>query len=281
MSLPWSRSVHLEIAPRRISAVLARGWPVSRQLATSTRTSEGAAPPAPTSQLDIEQLEAVLEELDASGPVRGARYSVELADALVHFDVAEGQFATQTDRELQSIAAACIDELLGEGAAAYEVRWSLQTGGRHLFIAAVPKACLSSLTAAAAKRDSVLASVQPAFCRQWNAFARLLKARVAIFAVTSGMHVVVACVVAGAVCGISVGPWTRTEVAEPKPAGTGGETVPQSETSLLIERRATRLFASLGIELEGDPQFILVTPDPGALLASPPWTVVQTSTEAS
>jgi hypothetical protein len=270
--------VRLHIAPHRISGVLERGWPRSRQVAASTQTSDDRVPPSP--ELDSERLDAVLQQLELSASVRGARYSAELADVLVHFDIAEGPFAAQTDRELQAIATACIEELLGDEASAFEVRWSLQTGGRHLFIAAVPRAYVTRLAAAAAQRGSRLVSVQPAFCRQWNAFARFLTARVAIFAVTSGAHVVVACVVAGAVCGISVGPWARAEINDGSTLGVAGpEPRMPTETSLLIERRATRLFASLGIELDSDPQFILVTPNPSALSVSPPWTVLQTSGE--
>jgi hypothetical protein len=280
VSLPWSRSVHLKIAPHRISAVLERGWPASTRIAAATQASAERVPArsSATAEVEGDQIEAVLQQLELSASVRGARYRAEIADALVHFDVAEGLFATQTDRELQTIAAACVEELLGEEAPAYEVRWNLQTRGRHLFIAALPRAYLTRLAAIATQRGSRLVSVQPAFCRQWNAFAHLLTARVAIFAVTSGAHVVVACVLDGALCGISVGPWTSDpidDLAMPEPAGPGpGMPI---QTSLLIERRATRLFASLGVELESDPQFILVTPEPSALSVSPPWTLVRAS----
>lgn len=276
MSLPWSRSVRLQVAPHRISAVLERGWPRSRQVAASAQVSGDSRPAS--LELDTERLDTVLQQLELSASVRSARYSAELADVLVHFDVAEGPFATQTDRELQAIAVACVEELLGDEASAYEVRWTLQAGGRHLFIAAVPRAYLTRLAAAAEQRGSRLVSVQPAFCRQWNAFARLLTARVAIFAVTSGGHAVVACVVAGAVCGISVGPWAGAEVDDASTLGDEkARTRMPIQTSLLIEWRATRLFASLGIELNSEPQFILVTPDPSMLRVSAPWTVVQTS----
>lgn len=281
MSLPWSRSVHLRVDPGRISGVLSRGWPTPGRLAVAAHALEDPGPPdsGSTRALDSDQLEAVLQELELTAPVRGAPFDVEIADALVHFDVAEGRFATQTDRELHSIALACIGELLGEAAATHEVRWSLQPGGSHLFIAAVPQSFLLPLGSAAALRGSRLDRVQPSFCRQWNTFASKLTTRVAIFAVVCNAQVVVACVIDGAISGISVGTWLRPEKgAAILPGGDNDDSTP-IDAGPPIERCATRLLASLGIDAEANPQYIVVTSDPGALRASGPWTVIQAGSD--
>src|SRR5262249_5222279 len=115
-------------------------------------------------------------------------------DPLVQFDIAEGDFGALGDRQLQSIAFACMGELLGNAVTDHEVRWSLQAGARHLVIAALPRAWIAALAAAANLRGVHLASVQPAFARRWNTYARSLVTPTAVFASTSGAHAVVSCV---------------------------------------------------------------------------------------
>jgi len=268
--------VHLHVAPDRIVGRFARAWP-SGQRAEASAPVSIAATAAP---FDEAPLDAVLQELALAGSLRGACCSVELADPFVHFDVAEGDFAALRDRELQAIATACIGELLGDAADDHEVRWSLQSGQRHLLIAALPRTLIAPVVAATARHGARLAHVQPAFVRQWNAHARTPTAATSVFAALSGGHVVLACIVDGAIRGISVGPWARHPVPARQPtAGGARATEPQAESGALLDERAARLVASLGVDPASVAEFVLVAGDAAAIAASPRWTVRPADTE--
>ncbi|MGZ5767152.1 MAG: hypothetical protein ACXWJ9_08130 [Caldimonas sp.] len=276
MSLPWNSSLLLQVEPGAIVATLETGWPRRRRVSASAppagAQADGSASAIASPGLDPQMLDTVLDGIELSAPVRGASLSVELADPLVHFDVVEGDFGAHGDRQLQSIAVACMGELLGEAAGEHEVRWSLQAGERHLVIAAVPRALIASLAAAAELRGLRLDSVQPAFGRRWNAFARGLKASTAVFASTSGAHAVVSCVVDRAVCAVSAGPWQEDGGAAAEPAATAS-----AESLSLLDDRAARLLASIGIESSVESDYLLVSANaPGAAAASR-WSVVDPS----
>ncbi len=286
MSLPWSNSLVLRVEPHGVYGQLQTGWPRRKRLTEIVPTGgsaprgqhfNGGDPPS----VDPEMLEAVLQEFELAAPLRGARLIVELADSLVHFDVAEGDFGTQSDRQLQSIAAACMAELLGDSASEYEVRWSLQAGERHLLIAALARACIATLATAAKLHGLHLESVQPGFARRWNSIEWSGKAATSVFAVTSGSHAVVTCVVDRAVCAVSVGPWE----ADSDPAAaehTGGETLTlRTVSTTLLDERAARLLASLGIATTANPDFVLVTPDATAVAASSRWVTIEAHAEAA
>ncbi len=267
----------LQVGPDGIVATLETGWPRRRSVvASSLRTAKSGAASSgepSSSVLDADALQEVLEEIEATLPLRGARLVVEVADPLVHFDVAEGDFGALADGQLQSIAAACTGELLGDAAADHEVRWSLQAGERHLVIAAVPRALIATLAATADLRGLRLDSVQPVFARRWNAFARDVDAPTAVFASTSGSHAVVSCVVDRALCAVSTGPWRD-----------GGDALPDAPTGAasagalaLLDERAARLLAGQGIETTEAPVYLLVSADAAAGAASSRWTVVAPS----
>jgi hypothetical protein len=215
--------------------------------------------------LDADALQSVLDELALGASLRGARLVVEVADPFVEFDVVQGEFGALGDRQLQSIALACMGELLGSAIAEHEVRWSLQPGERHLVIAALPRALISSLAAAANVRGARLASVQPAFARRWNTHARALVPPTALFASTSGAHAVVSCVVQRAVCAVSTGPWQDSEHATP------------ADALAMLEERADRLLASLGVEPTDALARMLVTSETEAAAAPSRWTVIEPS----
>jgi hypothetical protein len=222
-----------------------------------------------------DRLAAAMHELELAGPLRGARCSVEVDDRLVHFDLAEGDFEVQGDSQLQAIAAACLAELLGDDVDSHEVRWSLQAGGRHLFIAGVPRSIVTPLAAIADRQGSRLASIQPGFVRHWNAFARALPKEPALFAVVSGTHVVVACVVGKAIRGISIGQSLVTPADATVSAPTAALTATAASEVSSLDERVARLLASLGIEQTDATEFIVVSSDPVPLTASPRWKVVQ------
>lgn len=161
-----------------------------------------------------EALLAVLGELADATPLKGALLNVELADALVVMDVATGEFAGQSDRQLQTIAQACCAELLGAAQGQTEVRWQLQRDEKHLLICTLNQAVLAWLTEAAAQVELQLASVQPHFLRQWNVHAGKLRPGHGVFAVASGVHAVIACVAEGVITTLSRGPWLNPELGQ-------------------------------------------------------------------
>ena len=267
MSLPWSSSLLLEVGPDTIVATLVTGWPRRRRIGASSAPLQPSGDKAPTA-LDGDALRAVLDEIELTRPLHGVQLVVEVADPLVHFDVAEGDFGALGDRQLEAIAVACIGELLGGAAADHEVRWSLQAGERHLVIAAVPRALIGALAAAADLRGLRLDSVQPSFSRRWNTFARDLAAPTAVFASTYGPHAVVSCVVGRALCAVSTGPWQDSDDSPRAPHGGGLS---------LLDERAARLLSSLGIETTVEPAYMLVSANAAAGAALSRWTVVEPS----
>ncbi|NML44479.1 hypothetical protein HHL11_12005 [Ramlibacter sp. G-1-2-2] len=265
MSLPWNRSLLLQVAPEGIVATLSTGWPRPRHIQASAASAD-KLPLTPAGEgnsatLDADALNAVLDELELASPLRGARLVVEVADPLVQFDVAEGDFAALGGRQLQAIALACMGELLGHAVDDYEVRWSLQPGERHLVIAALPRELVTALAEAANLRGARLASVQPTFARRWNTYARGVVAPTAVFASTSGAHAVVSCVVERALCAVSTGPWQDDD----KPAGA----------LTLLDERADRLLASLGVEATDALACMVVSADVDAQAAPSRWTVIE------
>ena len=263
----------LRVEPQRAVATLATAWPRrARVTATfppatpspSQRQKTGDAEPGLDAMVD-----SVLQELEQSASLRGAGLTVEVDDPLVHFDVAEGDFGTQSDRQLQAIAVACMAELLGDAASDHEVRWSLQAGARQLLIAAVPRTLMAMLEAAAGVRGIRLLSVQPSLARRWNSFAPTLKAERAVFATTSGRYSVVACVVDQAIRAVSVGPWQ-----DEGDTAQGTSAAQAALATARLDARAARLLASLGIADGNETEHFLVTDDPAvADAAPPPWSV--------
>lgn len=262
MSLPWNSSLLLQIGTDGIVGTLSTGWPRPRRIRASS-TAADKQPPAPCGEsisatLDADALQAVLDELELASRLRGARLVVEVADPLVQFDVAEGDFAGLGDRQLQAIALACMGELLGDAVADHEVRWSLQAGERHLAIAALPRAWIAALAAAANLRGARLASVQPAFARRWNTYIRSHVAPTAVFASASGAHAVVSCVVDRALCAVSTGPWQDGDIS-------------------MLDERADRLLASLGVEATDALAYTLVGANGAAGAAPSRWAVIEPS----
>ncbi len=286
MSLPWSKAVRLRVVPHAVSGTLERGWPRPKVLARASQaTSEpiaSAGAPARTQPAPLEGLsmaiDAVLAELGKAAALRGAQLNVEWADSLMHFDVVAGDFVGNSERQLQSVAAACVAELLGDAAQAHEIRWQLQAGGEHLLIGAIAREHLHALSEAAARHGLRLATVQPDFCLQWNRHASAMKPGPAVFAVASGYEAVIACVSDGAVAAISNGAW----LARSQPAGnsTGavnrlmrGLGLESSSKEVLLDIRVDRLLASVGRDAASQSAFVLVAPEMAGTKVSPRWTL--------
>lgn len=315
MSLPWNKSVRLRVGPHGAAATLERTWPRRAAMASAhrARADDGIAASTDGSAFGLElgAIEPVLRELERAAPLRGARLNVELSDSVVHLDVIKGDFAGQSDPQLRAIAAACVAELLGEDADAYELRWQLQPDDRHLLICAIARAHLSALAQEAATLGLRLTSVQPDFVRQWNRHAGTLSSGTSVFAVTSGAALAIAWVVDGIISAISVAACADAAVSwdEPVDASSTGaeddralaaEQLDSKVGRLLLglglngharsgfspthpspldavgdlDTRVDRLLASIGQEPNAQTTFMLVAPDASAPAASRRWTVL-------
>jgi hypothetical protein len=224
-------------------------------------------------------IEAVFTELAKTAPLTGARLEVEWADALMVFDVVAGDFAANTDSQLQAVATACMTELLGDAAQAHEVRWQLQRDGKHLLIGAVAREYLRLLSETAARHGLRLSSVEPDFCLQWNRHAAAVKSGNSVFAVLSGQDAVIACVSKGAVAAVSSGAWISGVQPNGNAIGDASELTrglangrPGEEP--LLDIRLTRLLASVGLDPAAQSSCVLVAPASARAKVSSRWTVL-------
>lgn len=266
MSLPWNRSVQLQVGPRAVVGSLHAGWPRVRALA---RTVQAFAADDTDANRPVtvcsEAMDAVLTELQAMPAGQGRQLRVLLADARVHFDVVSGDYRKASEKQLQSIATACVDEVLGHRASPQTVRWQLQPGMRHLLIAAMDAGDVEAAAQVAAQHRLRLRSLQPVFCARWNQHAASLPGGTGVFAVVDGGHVVVAFVRNGGIAALSSGRC----VAELLP--TGHEGGRKSD----LDERTDRLLASLGQGTDSVPAFVRVVSGPDAAAVAPRWTVIQ------
>ncbi|MDO8251732.1 MAG: hypothetical protein Q7T78_18740 [Rhodoferax sp.] len=270
MSLPWNKSLELHIGTQAVWGTLRPAWSRHKVLASSSHAIDpsdiGHDAAAPLTAID-----AVLSELRARSPSRGVRLSVVLTDARIHFDVVAGDYRDASERQLQSIATACVAELLGDMAVGQVVRWQLQPDLQHLLICSISPQDIESMVKAAARHGLSLASLQPEFCMHWNRHAVAPPDGTGVFATTNGAHAIVACVAGSAITALSCGPCFEDEP------------VPQDEPPAKspLDSRVNRLLASVGLDVSGVSTFILVARDlPGRRLASR-WTVLDPQQEPS
>ena len=298
MSLPWSKSVRLSVVPGSVCGTLEQGWIRKRVLASAShataesddepaaaaktpaaKTPAAKTPAAHQAAGQARAIDAVLFELGKGAALAGLRLHVELADSLMHFDVVAGDFAGDSDRQLRSVAVACVVELLDDAQKTHEIRWQLQADGKHLLIGAIDHDQLSVLSEAAARHGMLLGSVQPDFCVQWNRHANVLKPESSVFAVASGHEAMVACVSQGAVSAISSGAWLDRDDLPGQPqarvktlmCGLGLES---TATSHLLDARVNRLLASVGLDAAMQSAFVLVAPEVSASSVSARWAVL-------
>ncbi len=276
--------MRLRVVPGSVCGTLERGWLRPKVLARANQATDPpdaaeTTPSAHANEEPLQAIEVVLRELAKTAALRGAQLHVELADSLMHLDVVAGDFAGDSDRKLQSIAVACVDELLGEATPQHEIRWQLQRGGQHLLIGAIARDLIQSLSEVAARHGLTLCSVQPDFCLQWNRYAGVLKAGSAVFAVASGLEAVVAQVCNGAVAAISHGAWLDRHVsgglvnanAQRLMCGFGLE---PSTTAGALDARVDRLLACAGLDAKDQHAYLLVAPQVPDKAVSSRWTVL-------
>lgn len=270
MSLPWNNSLQLHVGTQAVQGTLHPGWARHKVLAHSSHAVETPAM-GHDAAAPLTAINAVLSELRASAPRQGVRLGVVLTDARIHFDVVAGDYRDASERQLQSIATACVAELLGDRAMGQVVRWQLQPDLQHLLICSIAPEDIETMVKVASRHRLSLTSLQPEFCIQWNRHAGALPHGTGVFATTNGTHAIVACVANGAITALSCGP----VLAE--------EPVPQdglrSKTSL--DSRVNRLLTSIGVDPSGVPSFILVAPVLPEHSVAARWTLLDPLQEAS
>ena len=196
MSRLSNSRLRLAIGEQAIDASLWRGWLRPAQVAHKRHVRTG------TDQWDdplFDAVQQVLGDLALQAPIDGVALQVQLADSLLQFDVARGEFAGESERQLGILAEASMSELLGDQASRHVLRWQLQRDGRHLLICALPAAILQALQAVAQGRRLRLSRVESAFVAQWNRQMRAGLAEPAVLAMAGERHALIACIERGSI----------------------------------------------------------------------------------
>lgn len=263
MPLPWNKSIELYIGAQDVCATLRRGWYRHEVLARASHAVEQSIM-APDDPLPLGAIDAVLSDLRASAPRGAVDLHVIMTDKHIYFDVVSGDYRDSSERQLQSIASACVGELLGDLAAGQLIRWQLQPDQQHLFICATAQQYIESIEQAAVRQGLCLASLQPEFCAHWNRHAVAAHPGTFVFATANCAQVTVACVEGDAITAISDGLIPQDE---PWPQGT-------LRAATQLDSRVNRLVASIGVDLSTVSTFILVVRELPLHRLHSRWTVV-------
>jgi hypothetical protein len=204
---------------------------------------------------------ATLEKLQAAGELRESDLHVTVADAHVHFDVVSGDYADYSDAQLQAIAQGCVSELLGDAAAGQTVRWQLQPDLRHLLLCAMDRQLIDAVVQAAQQQKMKLASLQPAFCHQWNRHAGKLPSGSGVFAVLDSGRSLIACALRGSIMALSYGA-LNVSTAAGTDATQGGRK---------LDQRVDSLLASFGQPARQMLDFVLLSGEPLTWQPSKRW----------
>ena len=274
MSLLSNRSLHLHVGVLSVRGTLRARWLPRKALASSSQEFDRLMPEQSGTLLEAAigkpccmAMDAVLSDLRAKASSSKPRLSVVLADSCVHFDVVQGDYGAASDRHLQSIAMACIGEVLGDGAASQVIRWQLQPDSQHLLISCIDQRDVSMVKQAASTHGLQVHSLQPDFCVQWNQYARTLPTSRCVFATVNEGYAIVAYAQHGTIMALSCGLSFSANGAPDQGTHTGHT----------IDERADRLLASLGQEASDISTFVLVTSDPQDVPNVSRWTLFNSS----
>lgn len=218
MLLPWNKSVQVHVGDAALDAVVP----------------------------------GLMSELSSTVGPKVALHLI-LADSHFHFDLVSGDYRSASDRHLESIASACVTDILGNDGVDRLVRWQLQNDRRHLLICALANKDIILLDDAASHHSLCLHSLQSEFCTQWNAHAGALPNETSIFAVASTNHVVVVLTHCGNITALSCGTYADNNA---------------------LDDRVDRLLSGGGIEPSSPSTFMLVLEDSIGARASQRWAVV-------
>jgi hypothetical protein len=249
----------LTVTAGGLRAALWSRWPRRRRRAAAEcdwRAAAAQGQPAGAPDLAT-ALERVLGQLAGAAALRGLPLDIELSDALVHLDVAPGDFAGHSEPQLGAVARACFRELLGEAIDAHALRWQLQGDERHLLMCAAPTALLDELTRLAVRHGLRLRTVHTQFEASWNQRSAALQAGIGIFASGHGEDAVVAFVRAGVIEALSRSSYPAEREAADAP--------------LRLDGHVARLVASLGVDATQVQRFIAVDDSATAGALSSRW----------
>jgi hypothetical protein len=228
-----------------------RGWRRRVLIAESRAAAGPDSPPDAAAWAG-----AALDELAQRHPIAGLPLRVQLADSLVHCDIAHGDFAGCSDRRLAAFASVATSEMLGDAAGA-TLRWQLQRDERHLLVCAAPDTLVRHIVDAATRCRLRLRSIEPSFVGLWNRWLTTDLAPSCVVAFASQTNAVVACVRRGVITTLANGPWN---------SGTRDPGV--------FDMHVDRLLAGVGFEAEADLGHVLVHVGREPPPASERWKVV-------
>jgi hypothetical protein len=265
VSLLSNRRVQLKISSGGLSAGLFTRWPGRKRLANASVPWNSMACEAPAA--DAHGLAALIDrlmnELAGASSLRGAPLDVELSDALVHLDVAQGDFDDHSEQQLAAVTRACIRDLLGDQVDEHELRWQLQADESHLLMCAAPKPLLVALRGATLRQGVRVNSVSTQFQVEWNRHRRLLRSGLGIFASGHDAHIVVAFVRDGVVQALSTSS-CQAELEDPNALCPDVDRLLNSlgledaATPTRLDAQVDRLIASLGVEAHQLARFVAV-----------------------
>jgi hypothetical protein len=262
-----NRRIELSLGARTIQASLHTTWPRRKLLAQA----QHALPITPQEAMPSHQdglqpacaagIQTVLTEITALAAARHAALHVRMGDAHMCFDVVKGDYANASDRELQAIATACVQDTLGERASTQLVRWQLQPDHEHLLIASLPSPAVETLANIAAEHGWPLASVQPWFCERWNDRSKAKADDHGLFASVGAGNVVMVLSQRGSIVALSA---TALGV-------DASDTTSDSPTRSALDLCSERLLSSVGVHAESVSSWLLDTPEEEAIALPPRW----------
>ena len=265
MSLWPDKTIALHIEAHDVRAAYLGPWP-RRAVLGRSRQSVDVLDADPSGAL-ASAIDSAITDCGIPSQSRATRLRVVLGDTRLHFDVVSGDYRGASVRDLNLVAQACVEELLGEDSRDWEVRWHLQSDMQHLFICAASRQDMGLLADAAKRNGLSLGSVESDFCRQWNLHARERFDDTGLFASQSESHIVAACVSRGSIVAL-----TQGSVRGESPDVDDAAEAPDYGA---LDTRVNRLLASLGIEADRANPFILVTPDHHLGAAASRWSVLE------
>lgn len=270
MSLPWNKSIELYVGAQDVCGTLRPAWYRHDVLAQASHPVEQSVM-APQDAAPLSAIDAVLADLRTSAPGGAVDLNVILTDRHFHFDVVAGDYRDASERQLQSIASACMGEVLGDLAVGQLVRWQLQPGQQHLLICSIALPYIVSIEDAALRQGLSFASLQPEFCAQWNRYAVATHSGTTVFATATSAQITIAYVEGEAITAVSGGlfhqddPWPQEKLP----------------TTNALDCRVNRLVASIGADLNTVSTYILVARDLPMHRLDARWTVVDAQQQVS
>lgn len=260
MSLLSSRSLHLQLDNQCVHGQLYSGWFTKKSVvrAKTTIAPLGTEGGVLDSSMDTHRelrqaINAVVGELIHLEQKNGTATLVSLSNSYSHFDVVSGDYRGASDRNLDAIATACAEEMLGDSASRQVIRWQLQPDMKHLLISSIDRHLLDSISEAASSTRVSIQSIQPEFCGAWNRASKDVESGNSIFAMFRADHFLVAFSQQGNITALTSG--TPDFGADP-------------------DASVDRLIASLGFAPGAVSSFLVVKHEDNDLSFSSRWQVV-------